>query len=142
MSANGKAGIALLVVGAVCTVMALSLSASGQSDITLYVFSAIFLLIGGAILQVDHETRKPEKKDGDTGTGSKLEGDLARKETTGNASRPEPFPRGGEDKREKARDKKTLDERYAAEHASWVCPRCETINSDVQSFCPCCGYRR
>lgn len=142
MSANGKTGIALLLVGAICTVTALRLGVSGQNVIALYVLSAIFLLVGGTILRTDHETRKSEKKDSGTGKESKLEGDLVRKEKPGIGGRPEPFPRSGEGKGEKARDKKTLDEKYAAEHASWVCPRCETINSNVQSFCPCCGYRR
>ena len=98
MSANGKTGIALLLVGAICTVTALRLGVSGQNVIALYVLSAIFLLVGGAILRTDHETRKSEKKDSGTGKESKLEGDLVRKEKPGIGGRPEPFPRSGEGK--------------------------------------------
>ena len=36
----------------------------------------------------------------------------------------------------------TLDEKYAKEHQSWICPRCETIISNDSSVCPVCGYQQ
>ena len=31
-------------------------------------------------------------------------------------------------------------EKFAAEHESWICPRCETINSNSNYSCLVCGY--
>lgn len=39
------------------------------------------------------------------------------------------------------RQKKNLDYIFAKENNSWVCKRCETINSNGASCCAACGYQ-
>ena len=40
------------------------------------------------------------------------------------------------------RDRKTIDEHYAASHGQWRCPYCETLNGDDLSICAACGQPR
>lgn len=75
----------------------------------------------------------------------KLEGDLINRMRTESAVRSGVYAGASSEKHDYAKagtSQKTLDEKYAVEHESWICPRCETINSNSSPICPVCGFTR
>ena len=39
-------------------------------------------------------------------------------------------------------NQRPLDEEYANNNSMWMCPRCETLNSNAEGMCACCGAKR
>lgn len=81
------------------------------------------------------EHEKPKKKPAPLGAGKKA----------GSSPLIVKIPGRNEAKAEEIPDRtnqRPLDEEYAKNNSMWMCPRCETLNSNAEGMCACCGAKR
>jgi hypothetical protein len=69
-----------------------------------------------------------------TNEGQTLTGDLAGRKRQPNTDNTDNIMHG----KRAGNSEETIDEKYAAENSSWVCPNCNTINANCVHQCPVC----
>lgn len=110
-----------------------------EGQIFFFLASLIVLIVG--IARMISEKKDPPSDNSPSGSelsGSRLSGDLVSR--TGEAAAGSGAAKSGPP--ETKTSQTSLDEKYAAEHDSWICPVCETINPNDSRVCPACGYTR
>lgn len=120
--------------------------ASPTDGQTFFLLASLVVLIVGIARMISGKKDPPSDKSpsGSEPSGSRLSGDLVSRSGGTAAGRGAAKSDAPADRvsPETKISQTTLDEKYAAEHDSWICPVCETINPNDSSVCPVCGYSR
>lgn len=134
MSAKKKAGIVLVILSIIGGLFSLLYGAAVgiMIDLLLLGVGIILFAQGG---RPDSPEAEPEPE---------LEGDLIRKMISDPDALEEPggTPGARPETVGTVPEKRSKDEEYAAEHDSWICSKCETINPNASPSCMACGNPR